>query len=96
MEALLEEMQIKLDSVISDVLGASGRRILKAMSEGETDPHQLAELGDERLKCSLAELADALRGNPTPTHISMLKLYWEDVELLDRQSRIWIGSSPRR
>jgi len=85
MEALLEEMQIKLDSVISDLLGVSGRRILKAMSEGQTDPHQLAELGDERLKCSRAELADALRGNPTPTHISMLKLYWEHVELLDRQ-----------
>jgi transposase len=84
-EALLEEMQIKLDSVISDLLGASGRRILKAMSEGETDPHRLAELGDERLQCSPAELADALRGNPRPTHISMLKLYWEHVELLDRQ-----------
>jgi transposase len=71
MEALLEEMRIKLDSVISDLLGASGRRILKAMSEGGTDPHQLAEWGDERLKCSRAELADALRGNPTPTHISI-------------------------
>ena len=54
MEALLEEMQIKLDSVISDLLGVSGRRILKALSEGETDPNRLAELGDERLKCSRA------------------------------------------
>ena len=85
MEALLEEMQIKLDSVISDLLGVSGRRILKALSEGETDPNRLAQLGDERLKCSQEELADALRGNPTPTHISMLKLYWEHVELMDRQ-----------
>ncbi len=71
MEALLEEMQIKLDSVISDLLGASGRRILQALSEGETDPNRLAQLGDERLKCTQAELADALRGNPTPTHIRM-------------------------
>src|ERR1700721_2882119 len=85
MEALLEEMQIKLDSVISDLLGVSGRRILKALSEGETDPDRLAQLGDERLKCSQAELADALRGNPTPTYISMLKMHWEQVELLDRQ-----------
>lgn len=85
MEALLEEMQIKLDSVISDLLGVSGRRILKALSEGETDPKRLAQLGDERLKCSPAVLADALQGTPTPTHISMLKLYWEHVELLDRQ-----------
>jgi hypothetical protein len=85
MEALLEEMQIKLSGVISDLLGVSGRRILKALSEGETDPNRLAQLGDERLKCSQEELADALRGNPTPTHISMLKLYWEHVELMDRQ-----------
>jgi transposase len=84
-EALLEEMQIKLDSVISDLLGVSGRRILKALSEGETDPGRLAQLGDERLKCSQEELADALRGHPTPTHISVLKLYWEHVELIDRQ-----------
>ena len=84
-EALLEEMQIKLDSVISDLLGASGRRILQALSEGETDPDKLAELGDERLKCSQAELADALRGHPTPMHISVLKLHWEHVELMDRQ-----------
>jgi transposase len=85
MEALLEEMQIKLTGVISDLLGASGRRILQALSEGETDPEQLAQLGDERLKCTTEELADALRGHPTPTHISVLKLNWDHVELMDRQ-----------
>jgi transposase len=37
------------------------------------------------LKCSQEELADALRGHPTPTHIAMLRLYWERVELIDRQ-----------
>jgi transposase len=51
LEALLEEMRIKLSGVISDLLGISGRRILTALADGETDPLALAELGDEGLKC---------------------------------------------
>jgi len=43
-ESLLEECQIKLSSVVSDLLGASGRRILRALAEGETNPERLAEL----------------------------------------------------
>jgi transposase len=42
LEALLEEARIKLSSVISDLLGVSGRRILQAMADGETDPNRLA------------------------------------------------------
>ena len=72
MEALLEEMRIKLSSVISDLLGVSGRRILAALSEGEGDPVKLAQLGDDRLKCGQEALADALRGAPTPTHLQVL------------------------
>ena len=45
LEALLEEARIKLSSVISDLLGVSGRRILKALSEGETNPERLAGVG---------------------------------------------------
>ncbi len=85
LEALLEEMRIKLSSVISDLLGVSGRRILTALSEGETDPVKLAGLGDERLKCGGEELADALRGEPTPTHLAVLKLFLERLQLLDTQ-----------
>ena len=62
LEALLEEARIKLSSVVSDLLGSSGRRILKALSQGETDLEKLAELGDDRLRCSKEELVDALRG----------------------------------
>ena len=65
LEALLEEARIKLSSVISDLLGVSGRRILEALSKGETDPIKLAELGDDRLQCSQQELADALDGSPS-------------------------------
>ena len=52
MECLLEEMRIKLSIVVSDLLGASGLRILRALSAGETDPKRLAALGDDRLQCS--------------------------------------------
>jgi len=49
LESLLEEMRIKLSSIISDLFGLSGRRILQALSKGETDPVKLAQLGDDRL-----------------------------------------------
>ncbi|MBI2680703.1 MAG: transposase [Candidatus Solibacter usitatus] len=61
LEALLEETRIKLSSVVSELLGRSGRRILQALGEGHTDPTRLAKLGDFRLQCSTEELADALR-----------------------------------
>ena len=85
LESLLEEARIKLSSVISDLLGVSGRRILEALSKGETDPAKLAELGDDRLQCSKQELADALNGSPEPTHRELLKLYLERLALLDQQ-----------
>lgn len=85
LEAALEEMRIKLSSVISELFGLSGRRILQAMAEGETDPVKLADLGDFRLKCGKAELADALRGNVSPMHRQLLGLFLERLNLLDQQ-----------
>jgi hypothetical protein len=70
--------------VISDLLGASGRRILEALAGGETDPVKLAEWGDDRLKCSREERIDALRGRPEPMHVEILKLYLERLKLLDQ------------
>jgi transposase len=84
-ECLLEEARIKLSSVISDLLGVSGRRILEALSKGETDAAKLAELGDDRLQCSKEQLADALRGAPEPAHLQLLKLHLERLQLLDEQ-----------
>jgi transposase len=85
LEALLEEARIKLSSVISDLLEVSGRRILQALADGETDPERLAELGDERLQCSKAELMDALTGSLEPIHRDLLKLHLEHLKLLDQQ-----------
>ena len=85
LEALLEEGRIKLSSVISDLFGVSGRRILQAMAGGESDPHRLAALGDDRLQCSAAVLADALDGSLDSIQRALLKLYLERLQLLDQQ-----------
>jgi transposase len=85
LEPLLEEMRIKLSSVVSDLLGLSGRRILGALAEGNTDPVELARLGDDRLKCSREQLEDALRGTPTPVQLAVLKQSLERLQLLDEQ-----------
>ena len=84
-ECLLEEARIKLSSVISDLLGVSGRRILEALSQGQTDAVKLAELGDDRLQCTKEQLADALRGAPEAGHLQLLKLHLERLKLLDEQ-----------
>src|SRR5215472_3853760 len=88
----LEEANIKLDSVISDILGASGRRIIAAMIAGVTDPLRLAELADRRIKASPKALSDALHGRLTDHHRFMLKLYLgqhdslsEAIASIDRQ-----------
>jgi len=83
MECLLKEMRIKLSIVVSDLLGASGLRVLGALAEGETDPTKLALLGDERLKCSEKQLVDALTGRAKPMHREMLALQLERLQLID-------------
>jgi hypothetical protein len=82
LESLLEECQIKLSSVVSDLLGASGQRILRALAQGETDPARLADLGDKHLRASDAELKDAL---PHAIHRHLLSLYLARLDLIESQ-----------
>ena len=85
LEGLLEEMRIKLSSVLSDLLGLSGLRILRALADGESDAKKLAALGDDRLHCSQEQLEDALRGTFQAMHQQLLKLYLDRLQLLDQQ-----------
>ena len=85
MECLLEEMRIKLSLVVSDLLGASGLRILRALAEGETDPKKLADLGNNLLRCSEERLVDALTGRAQPMHREMLGLQLERRQLINAQ-----------
>ena len=55
------------------------------MAEGETDPKQLARLGDERLQCTEEQLVDALTGRVQPLHREMLALQLERLQLIDKQ-----------
>jgi len=52
LQRTLEDANIKLDSVISDVMGLSGRRMIEALIAGQSDPEQLAQLAHRRIKAS--------------------------------------------
>lgn len=84
-ECLLEDMRIKLSVVVTDLFGLSGLRILHALAQGETDAARLAELGDERLRCTQQQLTEALTGRCHPAHCRMLALQLERLRLIDEQ-----------
>jgi transposase len=85
LEASLEEMRIKRSSVVKDLLGVSGRRILKRVAAGEHDPETLAALGDSRLKCTTRQMQDALAVPPPAVLCKLLSMLLEQVEFLDGQ-----------
>lgn len=84
LQKTLEEANIKLDSVISDVVGKSGRAMLEAMIAGESDPARLAGLARGRIKASPEVLAEALRGRVTRHHRFLLRLHLDQIDVLDR------------
>jgi transposase len=84
-ESLLEETRIKLSSVVTDLFGASGRRILLALAEGQDDPARLAALADARVQRSAEELADALTGAVSDTHRKLLQQHLTMLQLVDAQ-----------
>ena len=82
-QAVLEEANIKLSSVITDILGASGRRMLKAIVAGETDADRLAGLGGPRLAASRSELLDALFGRVREHHRFLIRHHLTTIEQLE-------------
>jgi transposase len=86
-QRVLQEANVKLDSVISDILGVSGRRILRAMIAGEGDPTVLASLGSPRLECSPEALVEALRGRVTAHHRFLLSQHLGLIESLEETIR---------
>jgi transposase len=83
----LEDANVKLTEVISNVLGVSGRAILRALIAGESDPGELVDLASGRLKAPRETLMDALQGRVTEHHRFMLKLHLDQVENLERAVR---------
>jgi len=87
LESLLEEAHIKLSSLVSNLLGVSARRMLKALAEGETNPVALAALADERLRATPEQLCDALGAcaDLKPVYRRLLKMMLEQVQFLEQQ-----------
>lgn len=81
---VLEDAGLKLTSVMSDVMGASGRAMLRALSRGETDPTTLAELARGRLREKLPALVRALQGRFRPHHAFLLTQALAKIEFLDQ------------
>jgi transposase len=78
----LEDANIKLDSVLSDVMGKSGRAMIEALIAGETDPVKLASLAHRRVKASQEELREVLRGRVTKHHRFMLRVHLNQIDSL--------------
>jgi len=81
----LEDANIKLASLISDIVGLSGRRILKAIVAGETNAAKLAALGSKRLKCSRCELMAVLEGQVSDNHRFLISQHLGILEDLERR-----------
>lgn len=82
-EKTLEDAGIKLDVVASDILGVSGRLMLKALVAGERDPERLAELAKGVLRKKIPELQEALRGRFREHHALLIGMALEHAEHLE-------------
>jgi len=87
LESLLEETHIKLSSLVSDLLGVSARRMLKALADGETNPTTLAALADQHLRATPAQLCDALGActDLKPVYRRLLRMALEQLQFLEQQ-----------
>ena len=83
LEKVLEDAGIKLSVVASEITGASGRKILRAMVAGERDPAVLADLSLQRLRVKIPALTQALDGRFTEHHAFLVKLH---LDLIDQHT----------
>ena len=87
LESLLEDARIKLSGCVSDLLGLSSRRMLKALVKGETDAARLAAMADPKLRATAERLQDALHAAATLSalHRQILDLFLVRLELIENQ-----------
>lgn len=84
LQKTLEDANIKIASVVSDMTGVSGRAILRALIDGVTAPKELLAVTTGRLRASRKALHEALIGRIRPPHRFLLKLHLDQVEALER------------
>ncbi len=85
LEKLLEDAQIKLSSVISDIFGMSGRLMLSALIEGERDPKVLAQLAQSRMRSKIEILEEALSGHFEEHHAFLARTMLDRIDDLGFQ-----------
>lgn len=84
-EKLLEDTQIKLSAVISDIFGKSGRAMLEALIAGESDPYVLADLALGKMRGKKSVLQEALTGHFRDHHRYLLRMMLDRVDALTAQ-----------
>ncbi len=82
-QKILEDANIKLAGVATDVLGTSGRAMLEALIAGVSDPEKLAELARMRLRAKIPQLRLALRGRVTEHHRFLLRMHLDHIGHLE-------------
>jgi len=85
MQKALTQMNIQLDNVVSDLMGKTGRQIVRAIVAGERDPHALAKHRDRRLRADEATVARSLHGNWRSEHVFGLSQALAHYEFLEQQ-----------
>ena len=78
-QKVLEDANIKLASVATDVMGVSGRAMIQRLIEGETNPCKLADLAQWQLRGKIPELEKALEGKLTDHHRFLLMMLWKEL-----------------
>ena len=86
---VLEDTNVKLGSVATDIMGVSGRRIIDALIQGETDTEKMANLACRRMRSKIPILRVALQGRVTDHHRFMLKALLDHVSYLERQIEVF-------
>jgi transposase len=79
----LDDANLKVTGLITNMLGVTGRAILRALIAGEANPERLADLARGRLKSKRSQLVDALQGWVTPHHRMLLKLHLDLIEAIE-------------
>jgi transposase len=85
LECLLEEMHVKISSLVADLLGPSARRMLRAVASGATDPAEVAALGNSRLHATPEQLRDALGPctDLNPVYRRLLAMTLDGLEMIE-------------
>jgi len=101
MQKALDQMNLQLHHVISDLTGQTGRAIIQAILGGERNPYALAKLRNERIQAGEEVIAKALVGDYRPEHLFALRQSWAAyqsyqklIEECDREIRQWLEEFP--